>query len=569
MADVIITHLTGANANREERFFFDGPKELKLGRDLECSIRFDPDKDDIVSRQHALIRIERLDPFSCTIRDLGSRNGTFVAGKRIDGTANLEPGDEIELGAQGPRVRFDVTPRPEASGARAAPHTREAFAGASATGSTGTFQSKAGVGKSTVERMIWQINAALSESWRRRWLYSLAGVVLILGLVAGVYAWLTADTRAKIEQAETNIGKTKMEILAKTGEMNSNEIAERYQDAVVKINLTWRLYDRSTGKQIFHKVVDGHPAYVLHNGQIVRWLVTDDERETNWPISGKGSGTGFVVNERGFILTNKHIAAGWQAFYELKGYEQKENCDDCGRLYKETDPAKPRTRAPYDPITPDKYADLYHWVPVYEGCLFERDQPTVSGCADEERTPFEGRNEFLEVRFPEKAATVQANLVQASYQVDLALIKVDVPDELKTKVDIADKEFTPHVGADVTVMGYPEASEKTYADVFTTEGSKTSERKIEIPEPTVTGSKISNVGRGVKIGHGDYISKTYANFGDVYQLAIGQMAGNSGGPVFDGRGKVIGIFTYAKGSNITFAVPIKYAYDLLQLQSWR
>lgn len=582
MGDIIITHLSGTSANKEQRFSLDGPKELKLGRDPDCLIRFDPEKDDLVSRQHALIRIESLDPFSCTIRDLGSRNGTFVAGTRVDGAANLEPGVEIELGAHGPRIRFDITPRPEASGALAAPHTREAFAGASATGRTGDFPSRDGVGKSTVERMIWQINAALSESWRRRWLYSLTGVVLALALVAGVYAWLTADTRAKIQQAETNIAKTKTEILANTGEMNSKEIANRYQDAIVKINLTWRLYSRDTGRQVFHKHYDGHPAYVrLHNNQIVRWLVTDDERETNEPISGIGAGTGFVVNERGFILTNKHIAAGWQTFYELQSYEDKckeraalNKDDDCAHLYEQGE-TKPKKN--YKVITPAKseYRETLHdWVPGYEGCLFDRDIPQVDRCADEQKTPektlFEGRNEFLEVRFPEKAASVQAQLVRTSHEVDLALIKINVPDDLKTKVDLAEKEFDPRVGADVTVIGYPTESEQTIAELYPIEAGRPRERKLEIPEPTVIGGKISNIGHGTRIRTGDYVSRTYATVGDVYQLAVGAMPGGSGGPVFDGRGKVIGIYTYGKGSNITFAVPIKYGHDLLELQSkWR
>jgi serine protease Do len=56
--------------------------------------------------------------------------------------------------------------------------------------------------------------------------------------------------------------------------------------------------------------------------------------------------------------------------------------------------------------------------------------------------------------------------------------------------------------------------------------------------------------------------------GDVYQMNLPTGAGNSGGPVFDGKGEVIGLFTYGNTENdtVTYAVPIHYARDLMQLQ---
>ena len=55
---------------------------------------------------------------------------------------------------------------------------------------------------------------------------------------------------------------------------------------------------------------------------------------------------------------------------------------------------------------------------------------------------------------------------------------------------------------------------------------------------------------------------------DFDQLTINSTgAGNSGGPVFDSTGKVIGLFTYISGDATTrnsAAVPIKYGADLLK-----
>ncbi|MFL6373248.1 MAG: trypsin-like serine protease, partial [Pyrinomonadaceae bacterium] len=49
------------------------------------------------------------------------------------------------------------------------------------------------------------------------------------------------------------------------------------------------------------------------------------------------------------------------------------------------------------------------------------------------------------------------------------------------------------------------------------------------------------------------------------QLATGSTgAGNSGGPVFDGQGRVIGIFFAGQQADaITYAVPIRYGKEFL------
>ena len=61
---------------------------------------------------------------------------------------------------------------------------------------------------------------------------------------------------------------------------------------------------------------------------------------------------------------------------------------------------------------------------------------------------------------------------------------------------------------------------------------------------------------------------TYSTFGDAYQLTINATGGgNSGGPMFDDKGNVIGIFFAGKwdqqGTKISFAVPIKYGLELM------
>lgn len=67
-------------------------KRLVLGRSSECDVQLDGDG---VSRRHAML--ERRPDESIELVDLGSRNGTFVNGERID-RATVRDGDKIQVG---------------------------------------------------------------------------------------------------------------------------------------------------------------------------------------------------------------------------------------------------------------------------------------------------------------------------------------------------------------------------------------------------------------------------------------------------------------------------------------
>lgn len=62
------------------------------GRDPTCDIVL---RDDGISRRH--VEIRKVGPDAITIRDLGSTNGTFVSGERIE-HATLRDGDKVLLG---------------------------------------------------------------------------------------------------------------------------------------------------------------------------------------------------------------------------------------------------------------------------------------------------------------------------------------------------------------------------------------------------------------------------------------------------------------------------------------
>ena len=67
--------------------------ENVLGRSPECAVPVDSVR---VSRRHARILVEG---GRARIEDLGSKNGTFLRGRRLEAPVDLCPGDQIQVGA--------------------------------------------------------------------------------------------------------------------------------------------------------------------------------------------------------------------------------------------------------------------------------------------------------------------------------------------------------------------------------------------------------------------------------------------------------------------------------------
>ena len=135
MERIVLKHLSGSKANQVEEFPLNHVKELILGRDPSSTVKYDPDRDDLVGRQHAKITQDPNDPSQFIISDMNSRNGTFVNGENIgqrqvrdfaeaDGETGwhvLKEGDELRIGST--TLRVDVSTRPvrETVGRGAAP----------------------------------------------------------------------------------------------------------------------------------------------------------------------------------------------------------------------------------------------------------------------------------------------------------------------------------------------------------------------------------------------------------------------------------------------------------------
>jgi pSer/pThr/pTyr-binding forkhead associated (FHA) protein/S1-C subfamily serine protease len=77
-----------------------------LGRDTAAFLQFSGQEARVVSTRHAELRHVN---DAWLIADLGSRNGTYVNGRRVQGEAPIAVGDEVRLGESGPRLTIVAT----------------------------------------------------------------------------------------------------------------------------------------------------------------------------------------------------------------------------------------------------------------------------------------------------------------------------------------------------------------------------------------------------------------------------------------------------------------------------
>lgn len=582
MVEIVITHRGGAKAGQVERFPLEAGRQLKLGRNPDCHIKFDPEGDDDVSREHAVITVASVEPPVCSLRDLGSSHGTFVGDVRLDKhtTRTLQHGDEIRLAAGGVRIRYDLDPPPAAQ-AGAAPQTREQVRSRMGTGADAGTSAREPVGKRTVQRMLDDVKAALaglsaeSQKHRKRWLLSLVGVAALLILAAGAYGWATRTSREDLKEVKDKLAQATVQATASP----SRTIADRNRSAVVQIEVSWRLYYRRTGQPVFHRVTTSSvirqgkevkcktPEYFQigsSDTDVTRRLVLDDEKGSNKIVGGIVRGSGIIVNDRGFVLTNKHVAAPYRSNYQIADYEEKSaECPKRGLIYHTIG-----VRPPED-MEPEDRRSLFTWIPeLDDGCLFEPRTPKIIECG---RDLFAGVVDKIEIGFPGQRNRVRADLKGFLDTADMALIKIDVPFDLRTVARIG-RGKGYDAGDEITIMGYSVESERTYAERFFVESEIPRQRMVEVPEPTVSTGIIANIGKGVRFGQpGESLERIYGTAGDVYQITTDMASdGMSGGPVFDRGGNVIGIFTYARltprGDKIKFAVPIRYGDEVMKLQ---
>jgi hypothetical protein len=224
MNKILIRHLSGERAQQADEFAAFGFRELIVGRDPSAQVRFDPDRDDLVSRQHLKIVADPNLPNAFLVVDLQSRNGTFINHQRVFGSQRVGYGDIIQLGPGGPEIRFELDPPPtEGIG----PLTRDTTGGFGMGlkptreslplphGMSADSGAPRPVGRATVERMLGDVFTRVSGESRKGMWIGVAALVAILAVGGGTWMFLrqsAADAAAAQKQNQAGMQQVSEEL---------------------------------------------------------------------------------------------------------------------------------------------------------------------------------------------------------------------------------------------------------------------------------------------------------------------------------------------------------------------
>jgi S1-C subfamily serine protease len=293
-----VKFLSGARAGEVEAF---ARTYIGIGRHPLSDVRFDAERDLDVSSRHASITHVAQ---GFVLKDLGSTNGTFVNGKRVEADVLLKDGDVIGFGEKGPAVEFHLVdagePAPSEHGAadlaRRSSAPKQEFAAA--------HSAPAPRRSSTAVRFAQEV------AHLRRTTKLLFGALVLAFALFGFLQWKGGRDRARdraqfqnqlqslndaLTQSQQEVLRLDRELVAASRAGDDSTLARlrseldaaehRYRSIVGAAAVDYRGISQKNQDAVALVLVEFGPNDVF-------------------------SGTAFAVDSQGTLVTNKHVLVG-------------------------------------------------------------------------------------------------------------------------------------------------------------------------------------------------------------------------------------------------------------------
>lgn len=188
---------------------------FRLGRRPDLEICLHPERDLEVSGLHAELRAEA---HGWSLRDLGSRNGTFLNGRIVGSTpTHLKPGDEIRLGPRGPVLEIQVLRvRHVAHTQVTGPSPVPAQLGGDGSQEGGRSRSSSGLVVGVLALAVLLVGAAIwtlaSQRERASWEQERAELTALADSLLSAETQTNRNVRSDLEELEEALRRSRTEL---------------------------------------------------------------------------------------------------------------------------------------------------------------------------------------------------------------------------------------------------------------------------------------------------------------------------------------------------------------------
>lgn len=321
-------------------------------------------------------------------------------------------------------------------------------------------------------------------------------------------------------------------------------IISQYEKSGLRVKSYWRLLNNKTEKQIYFLFVsikslkqkgirtnskaEAVPVYVKNDLGSYEPVLVENKGKFNIPVGQYASVGGFIVTNDGFIATSRWAATPWNSAV---------------RFDKNSIPAGIIMSADFKHILSIDAPPPTDWIP-------SRTKPQrgiIGKLGIKANFNYENtKNETeLKVLANEVDKSMEAKLVSTSNQHDIGLIKVNPSVKLNTSELYDNYDFLKKGSTDNFIL---------FADL---------QGNLEVMKTLVNTTYSDEMGNTIQLANNfSAAEKEKEEMAQTMFSVFGN--GSSGNPVFDGKGRVIGMYLGYNEKNHTHnVIPIRFVKELL------